>query len=66
MGYLPAREGGLRSYEPSIAASKARIVSNGRSSLGLVGLDRSGSAKRGSTSSNIIFSITQSALIRLP
>ena len=34
-------------YPPSIAASKLRIVSNGRSHLLRVGLERSGSAVRG-------------------
>ena len=41
---LPALKDALRLYDPSIAASKDRIVSSGRSMRDLVGLDRSGSA----------------------
>jgi hypothetical protein len=39
-----AQETGLLLYVPSKAASKARMVSNGRSNRGRVGLERSGSA----------------------
>ena len=41
---VPALKEALRLYDPSIAASKDRIVSSGRSMRGRVGLDRSGSA----------------------
>lgn len=41
---VPALYVARRLYEPSIAASKDRMVSSGRSSRGRVGLDRSGSA----------------------
>ena len=44
---VPALKDALRLYEPSIAASKDRIVSRGRSIRGRVGLDRSGSAVKG-------------------
>ena len=40
---LPALACDLRAWLPSTAASKARIVSSGRSMRLLVGLDRSGS-----------------------
>ncbi len=41
---VPALKEALRLYDPSIAASKDRMVSRGRSIRGRVGLDRSGSA----------------------
>lgn len=41
---VPALKEALRLYDPSIAASKDRMVSSGRSIRGRVGLDRSGSA----------------------
>lgn len=44
MNIVPALKEALRLYDPSIAASKDRIVSSGRSMRGRVGLDRSGSA----------------------
>ena len=42
---LPALKDCLRLYDPSIAASNERMVSNGRSRRGRVGLDRSGSTR---------------------
>lgn len=42
---LPALKDCLRLYDPSIAASNERMVSNGRSSRGRVGLDLSGSTR---------------------
>lgn len=42
--HVLALECGRRLYAPSIAASKERIVSRGRSNRDRVGLDRSGSA----------------------
>ena len=45
---VPALKEALRLYDPSIAASKDRIVSSGRSMRGRVGLDRSGSAGQAS------------------
>lgn len=44
LNVVPALKEALRLYEPSIAASKDRMVSSGRSIRGRVGLDRSGSA----------------------
>lgn len=41
---VPALKEARRLYDPSIAASKDRMVSSGRSIRGRVGLDRSGSA----------------------
>lgn len=41
---VPALKEALRLYDPSIAASKDRMVSSGRSIRGRVGFDRSGSA----------------------
>lgn len=41
---VPALIDARRLYDPSIAASKDRIVSSGRSNRGRVGFDRSGSA----------------------
>ena len=41
---VPALKDALRLYDPSMAASKDRIVSSGRSMRDLVGLDKSGSA----------------------
>ena len=42
---LPALKDCLRLYDPSIAASNERMVSNGRSRRGRVGLDLSGSTR---------------------
>ena len=45
---VPALNEALRLYDPSMAASKDRMVSSGRSIRGRVGLDRSGSAVKAS------------------
>lgn len=44
---VPALNDARRLYDPSMAASKDLMVSNGRSSRGRVGLDRSGSTIQG-------------------